>query len=167
MRKRLPTTGLITLLVLVIVASAPLWSCSCGFRYMPKPKVVVEGSDAQVSFYASVLALDRLGYRIQAVDSEALTIVTEPRSGGSYWWQLSLAVAANGHVAVDTSSDLEVQRGAQTLTHKGIVNRSIAVSKYIQSILIKMPETQILADGAAKLPTIVVTPETQIVMPGA
>jgi hypothetical protein len=167
MRKTMPTAGLIGLLILVIAASAPLWSCSCGFRYMPKPKVVVEGFDPQVSFYASVLALDKLGYRIQAVDTEAMTIETEPRSGGSYWWQLSLVVAANGHLAVDTHSDLELQRGEQTLTHKGIVNRSIDLSRHIQSILIKVPEAQILADGAAKLPTIMTTPETQIVMPGA
>lgn len=167
MTKIRPCAGLVGLLILVTIASAPLWSCSCGFRYMPKPKVVVEGSDPQTSFYASILALDRLGYRIQAVDSEAMTVETEPRSGGDYWWQLSLSVAANGHVAVDTHSDLELQRGNQTLTHKGIVNRSIALSKHIQSILIKMPESQIVAEGAAKLPTIMTTPETQIVMPGA
>lgn len=157
----------IALSILVIIASIPFWSCSCGIRYMPKPKVVVEGTSPQASFYASILALDRLGYSIQAVNTETMTLETEPRSGGNFWWQIMISVAANGHVAVDTRSDLELQRGSQTLQHKGIVNRSLAVSKHIQSILYKMPEAQIIAEGTAKLPGIVTTPETQLVVPGA
>lgn len=162
-------TGLTCLLLFVAAAmgaSLPLLSCACGFLYMPKPKVVVEGTDPQVSFYAGVLALGKLGYRIQAVDTTALTIVTEPRSGGSFWWQFQVAVAPNGHMAVETRSDLELQRGTQTLTHKGIVNRSIDFSRHVQNIIATTPGDQIVADGTALLPTIVVTPETQIVIPG-
>jgi hypothetical protein len=151
-------------LLLLLAASLPLGSC--GFRYMPKPKVIVEGTDPQVSFYASVLALGKLGYGIQAVDEAARTIVTEPRSGGGYWWQLQIAVAANGHVAIDTRSDLEIQQGDQTLAHKGIVNRSIDLSKHIRNIIAKVPAEKIVVDGSSLLPSMIVTPETQLVIPG-
>lgn len=166
MKKKTKIVCLMSLLVALVTLSVPLWSCSCGFRYMPKPKVVVEGTNPEASFYATVLALDRLGYRVQAVDTEAYTIVTEPRSGGSFWWQFSIAVAANGHVAVDTKSDLEMQRGAQTITHKGVVNRSIQLSKHVRNIIYKTPEDQIIAEGAATLPGILTTAETQLVIPG-
>jgi hypothetical protein len=166
-KRRITAIRLLFSLVVLVAVTLPFFTFGCGVRYMPKPKVVVEASDPQAAFYASVLALDRLGYRVQAVDTEALTMQTEPRSGGSFWWQFDISVASNGHVAVDTKTDLEIQRGSQTLTHKGIVNRAIDFSRHVRNILYKTPEQQIIAEGSSRLPEIVATPETRLVVPGS
>gem|GEM_PF-5915943 len=141
---------------------------SCGMSYIPKPKVIVEGNDPQVSFYATVIALHRTGYKLQAVDQNALTMVTEPRPGDTgYWWQMRIAIASNGHVAIDTISSLDRGGGGEELTHKGIVNRAIDLSRHIRKILIRIKPEKIVADGSALLPSIIVTPETAIVAPGS
>lgn len=157
---------IVTLLSFMICLFIVTGSYSCGFRYMPKPKVVVEGEEPQSSFYAAVIALNELGYRIEAVDTVGRTILTEKRTGRDFWWQVHIAVAENGHVAIETSSSLERQRGAQTITHKGIVSRAIRISKYIQRLLYTQEPQRIIADGSSLLPSMIVTEETRISVPG-
>jgi len=151
----LVSASLAGLALLAVAFPIVSWGCF----YVPKPKIVVEGNDPAVSFYASVLALGKLQYRILSADTGARTLVTEPRTGDDFWWQVSIIVAGNGHVSVDTKTNLERQEKGKTVTHEGIVDRAKRVSEAIQEIIYENKAEKIIEDGTALLPALLVVPE--------